>query len=189
MTPRDKVQAILDMPGWTQQRLGEKLGVAQSTVTRWVQGSEPRGNYRDAINDLYAELVLALDDGEEPVMQVKLAGFVGAGQEIYHFEEGGAGTVEAPPYASSSSEAVEVRGESMWPLFEEGTLLYYSKLLPPDQMVGRRCVVHLEDGRMLVKSLRKGSERGLYTLVSLNAPDIEDVAVTWAAPIDWIKPR
>lgn len=189
MTPRHKVQAILDMPGWTQQRLGEKLGVAQSTVTRWVKGSEPRGNYRDEIAKLYDELVLSLDSGEEPIMQVKLSGYIGAGQEIYQFDEDGAGYVEAPPSASSTSEAVEVKGESMWPLYEDGTLLYYSKQVSPETMVGKRCIVRLEDDRMLVKSIRKGSERGLYTLVSLNAPDIEDVALQWAAPIDWIKPR
>jgi phage repressor protein C with HTH and peptisase S24 domain len=84
---------------------------------------------------------------------------------------------------------VEVRGGSMLPLYEDGTILYYSQQLAPDSMVGKRCVVQLEDERVLVKTLRRGSERGLWTLVSLNAPDIEDVALQWAAPIDWIKPR
>jgi phage repressor protein C with HTH and peptisase S24 domain len=84
---------------------------------------------------------------------------------------------------------VEVRGSSMFPLYEDGTILYYSKQLNPDSMIGKRCIVRLEDERMLVKNLRRGSERGLFTLASLNAPDIEDVAVQWAAPIDWIKPR
>lgn len=189
MTPQQKAQAILDMPGWTQLRLGERLGVNQSTVNRWLQGAEPRGNYRDAISELYSELVLTLEHGAEPIMQVRLAGYIGAGQEVYQFDEDGAGFVEAPPDASATSEAVEVKGESMWPLFEDGTLLYYSRQVPPDEMLGKRGVFRLEDGRMLVKSLRKGSERGLYTLVSLNAPDIEDVALQWAAPIDWIKPR
>lgn len=56
-------------------------------------------------------------------------------------------------------------------------------------MIGRRAVVRLADDRVLVKTVRRGSQSGLYTLVSLNAPDIEDVALLWAAPIDWIKPR
>lgn len=189
MTPRQKAQAILDMPGWTQLRLGERLGVNQSTVNRWLQGAEPRGNYRDALNDLYAELVLALEAGTEAVMQVRLAGYVGAGQKVYQFDEDGAGFVEAPPGSSATTEAVEVQGESMYPLYEAGTLLYYSRQVAPDTMIGKRCVVRLEDDRTLVKSIRKGSERGLFTLVSLNAPDIEDVALQWAAPIDWIKPR
>ena len=120
---------------------------------------------------------------------VKLAGFVGAGQEVYQFDEDGAGFVEAPPGARDGTEAVEVRGESMLPLYEDGTILYYSRQLPPENMVGRRAVVKLADDRILVKAVRRGADRGLFTLVSLNAPDIEDVALQWAAPIDWIKPR
>lgn len=189
MKPREKVQAILDMPDWTQLQLGERLGVNQSTVNRWLKGSDPRGQHRDAINDLYASLTAPLDSTAENIMQVKLKGFVGAGQEVYQFDEDGAGYVEAPPSATQATEAVEVRGESMWPLYEDGTLLYYSRQLSPDMMVGKRCIVRLADDRTLVKSIRKGSERGLFTLVSLNAPDIEDVALMWAAPIDWIKPR
>lgn len=120
--------------------------------------------------------------------QVRLAGFVGAGQEVYQFDDDGAGWVDAPPVVEEGTEAVEVRGESMLPLYEDGTILYYSKQMPPDAMIGKRCVLRLEDERTLVKTLRRGSEKGLYTLGSLNAPDIEDVGVVWAAPIDWIKP-
>jgi phage repressor protein C with HTH and peptisase S24 domain len=182
-----KLQAILDLPDWKQGRLAGELGVQQSSISRWLNTSvEPRGQNRDAINSLYQRVVA---EGGTVERTVLLNGFVGAGQEVYQFDEGGAGYVEAPPGASASTEAVEVKGNSMLPLYEDGTILYYSKQLAPDGMVGKRCVVRLEDQRVLVKSIRRGSERGLYTLVSLNAPDIEDVALQWAAPIDWIKPR
>lgn len=185
MNPGAMVREILNQPGWKQERLASELGVAQSSVHRWLMGAEPRGHYRDAIMDLYSRIL-----GDHPIERtVRLAGYVGAGQEVYQFDEDGAGFVEAPPGANSETEAVEVRGESMLPLYEDGTILYYSKQLSPDSMVGRRCIVRLEDERVLVKSLQRGSDRGLWTLVSLNAPDIKDVGVQWAAPIDWIKPR
>src|SRR5690606_36236985 len=69
--------------------------------------------------------------------QVKLAGFVGAGQEIYQFDDDGAGWVEAPPSTEPGTEAVEVRGESMLPLYEHGTVLYYSRQLHPETMIGK----------------------------------------------------
>lgn len=181
------VREILNQPGWKQERLAAELGVAQSSVHRWLMGAEPRGNLRDAIKALHQETMGAGSSDEERT--VRLAGYVGAGQEVYQFDEDGAGYVDAPPGATSATEAVEVRGESMLPLYEDGTILYYSKQMSPDVMLGRRCIVRLEDERVLVKTLRRGSERGLWTLVSLNAPDIEDVGVQWAAPIDWIKPR
>jgi phage repressor protein C with HTH and peptisase S24 domain len=185
MTPQQKVNAILALPDWKQERLAAHLSVAQSSVHRWVAGAEPRGDKRDAINELYEQLM----GSDADTKQVQLAGYVGAGQEVYQFDEGGAGYVEAPPEADETTQAVEVKGGSMLPLYEDGTILYYSKQLAPEGMLGRRCVVRLEDDRVLVKTLRRGTERGLYTLLSLNAPDIEDVAVQWAAPIDWIKPR
>jgi hypothetical protein len=185
MTPQQKVLAILALPDWKQERLAEHLQVAQSSVHRWSTGAEPRGDKRDAIAELYDQLL----GSDATTRQVRLAGYVGAGQEVYQFDEDGAGWVDAPPEADDRTQAVEVRGGSMLPLYEDGTVLYYSKQLPPENMSGKRCVVRLEDERVLVKTLRRGSERGLWTLMSLNAPDIEDVAVQWAAPIDWIKPR
>ena len=186
MKPSTKVQAILNLDGWTQERLAEALGVAQSSVNRWFNAkSEPRGHFRDAISELYNQLY----NGDGSVdKSVKLAGFVGAAQTVYQFDDDGAGYVEAPPGANNMTEAVEVRGDSMLPLYETGTLLYYSRQLPPELMVGKRAIVRLEDERVLVKTIRRGSGPGLYTLASMNAPDIEDVGVQWAAPIDWIKP-
>lgn len=187
MTPSDKIRAILELDGWKQERVADELGVGQSTVHRWMHAaSEPRGQHRDAINALYIR-VFSPDD--EPEKTVKLAGYVGAAQAVYQFDDGAADYVEAPPGANEMTEAVEVRGDSMLPLYETGTLLYYSKQLAPEAMIGRRAVVKVADGRVLVKSVRRGSSPGFYTLVSLNAPDIEDVVLDWAAPIDWIKPR
>lgn len=182
----EKVRTILAEPGWTQQRLAQQLKVSQSSVNRWLSGSEPEGHRRDAINELFTALFETIDsDGAE----VELFGFVGAGQAVYQFEDGGGGYVEAPLERRAGTVAVEVRGNSMLPLYEDGTLLYYSRHLPPEDMVGRRVIAKLADERVLVKTLRRGSERGLWTLVSLNAPDIEDVAIQWVAPIDWIKPK
>jgi len=187
MTPTDKIRAILDLQDWKQERLAAELGVAQSSINRWMHGkSEARGQHRDAINALY---IRVFSPEDEPEKTVKLAGYVGAAQAVYQFDDGAAGYVAAPPGTGDMTEAVEVRGDSMLPLYETGTLLYYSKQLPPDEMIGRRAVVRLEDDRVLIKTVRRGSQPGLYTLASMNAPDIEDVALQWAAPIDWIKPR
>jgi hypothetical protein len=79
----------------------------------------------------------------------------------------------------------------MFPAFEEGTLLYYSRLLPPEDMVNRRCVVQLGDGRIFVKILRPGTTPTTWRLQSVNSlyPDMVDEVVDWAAPIEWTKPR
>lgn len=129
------------------------------------------------------------DDVRLPTRYVPLKGHVGAGQAVYAIDDGGDAEVEAPPNVPEETVAVEVRGDSMFPVFEDGTLLYYSRLLPPAEMLNNRCVVHLADGRILVKTLKRGADATVFTLSSFNAPDMEDMVVEWASPIDWIKPR
>ena len=128
--------------------------------------------------------------GPDDITHVPLKGRVGAGAEIYAYDNGDIDEVEAPSGASPNSIAVAVHGDSMFPAFEEGAILYYSKHLPPDAMINKRCVVQLADGRIFVKILRMGSDAGLWTLQSLNPlyPDMPDQVVEWVSPIDWIKP-
>ncbi|KAB2656294.1 helix-turn-helix domain-containing protein [Brucella tritici] len=180
-----KVKAILTLKHWTQTKFGDAVGVSQSTVNRWLKGTEPEGAHRDRINEIF--LSEFPDEGE--TRTVPLIGRIGAGQAVYPLEDGGYDEVEAPLDAHPDTVAAEVIGDSMFPVFQDRWLIFWSRQLPPAELINKLCVVHLEDGRRLVKTLRVGSEPGLWTLSSFNASDIVDVPVTWAAPIDWIKPR
>jgi SOS-response transcriptional repressor LexA len=184
-----QVAELLALKKWNQMKLAAHLSVSQSTVFRWKSGSEPEGHHRDAIRELYEKEFGRSSD--KPCTQVKLMGKVGAGQEIYAIDDGGQSYVDAPSEAHPDTVAVEVSGQSMFPAYEEGTLLYYSRTLPPGDMVNRRAVVQLGDGRIFVKTIRPGTTPNTWTLSSINAlfPDMVDEVVEWAAPIDWIKPR
>lgn len=122
---------------------------------------------------------------------VPLKGKVGAGQQVEAVDNGDLDEAPAPPDATPSTVAVQISGDSMFPTYEEGSLIYYSRHLPPSEMVNRRAVVQLADGRIFLKVIRPGSTPDFWTLQSINAqyPDIEDVVIEWAAPIDWIRPR
>lgn len=190
MKIEEKVRIILKATGWTQARLAEELGTTQPTVNRWLKGVEPEGHRRDAINALYDEIC----EYDVPTIEryVPLKGRVGAGQAVYAFDsEDDTHTALAPASAEPETVAVEVSGDSMFPAYEEGTLLYYSRLLPPAQMVNRRAIVQLGDGRIFVKIVRQGSTPHTWTLQSVNSQyaDMQDEVVEWAAPIDWTKPR
>lgn len=126
---------------------------------------------------------------------VPLVGFVGAGGEAeFGNGQGPFGEVEAPPRSSHNTVAVEVRGDSMPGVAENGWILYYDNVRAPvdDSMLGRRApvVVGLDNGRVLVKRLTAGTRPGYYHLLSTGGDDpIVDARVTWAARITWIKPR
>lgn len=124
-------------------------------------------------------------DGSEMGWIVHVLGYVGAGAEVRPIDdhEMGAGleTVEVDFPVRPGTVAVIVRGDSMLPIFEDGDLIgYMEDSADPVSLIGKTCVVRLADGRTFVKRLKRGSDDGLFTLVSANARDIEDVEIEWA---------
>lgn len=189
------------LSNWLQSAL-EASGVSQADLSRALTERLGRSIDRAAVNKMtkggraiHGDELIAIEEitgYEAPKeIQVPLKGRVGAGAEVFAIDDGGDESVPAPAHARPGTVAVEVSGESMFPAYEEGTLLYYSALLPPSDMVNRRAVVQLGDGRIFVKVLRAGSTPTTWTLQSLNPmfADMVDEVVEWAAKIDWIKPR
>lgn len=72
----------------------------------------------------------------------------------------------------------------------DGALIYYNdRHFPPtDDMLGIIVIVGLEDGRVLLKKLLRGSRPGLYDLESIHGPILHDQRVAWAAHIECIVP-
>lgn len=113
---------------------------------------------------------------------IAVMGYVGAGAEVFAVSGNDAlHEVDMGYPIPPGMVGVIVRGDSMYPIFEDGDLVAYrGEELSPEQAIGETCVVQLTDGRMLIKKVRRGSRPGLFTLTSANAPDIEDVALEWA---------
>jgi phage repressor protein C with HTH and peptisase S24 domain len=71
-----------------------------------------------------------------------------------------------------------VRGESMWPRFQDGEyVLFDTRSERADRMVNRYCVVDTEDGRRMLKILRRGSRPLSWRLESHNAAPEDDVQI------------
>ena len=121
---------------------------------------------------------------------VPLVGYVGAGGSIMpvddHAQGAGIEEVEAPPDLDQAVVAVQVRGDSMYPAFHAGDIIYYGEHVPPDTIAGKDCVVQFADGRMMVKTLHRAGDA--YTFSSYNAPPIL-APFNWVAPVLWIKRR
>ena len=197
-----RIRALRDKLDLTQVDFARKLRVTQPTVHRWEKGAfEPEPHL---IADMAALAGMTVAEfhygsGGGPAVAVPVVGVVGAGAAIYPIDDhalgGGVDETEAPPDIGEPVVAVRVRGDSMYPAYDDGDLLFYAR----DPMTGgaidearclhRDCIVALPDGRILVKRLMRGSLRALYTLVSFNAPPIENVRISWASPVRWIKRR
>lgn len=111
--------------------------------------------------------------------------YVDAGGNIIRMDDHSIGDgieeVELPAGVPPNVTAVKVKGNSMHPRYYDGEYLFYVRDgRSPTELVGRECVVALSDGRIMVKTLQRGSRKGLFRLESFNAPTIEDVRVEWA---------
>jgi len=187
MTIEQKLRAIMKATGWKQQKVAEVLGVSQSTVNRWLTGSEPEGHRRDAINELFSR-VADEAPSEAPEYTVPLMGYVGAGAEVEpDFEqvpEGGLEQIHVPFALPDDMIAFQVRGDSMLPMFEDGMVIvvFREQRRPIESFYGERAVVRTADGRRFIKTIIRG-EGGKASLLSWNAQPIQNVEIVWIGEI------
>lgn len=123
-----------------------------------------------------------------PAGEALLVGKIGAGAEIYRFDEGVVMEgVEAPDVGGTLAARIE--GDSMLP-FQDGWTVFYEAENQgiPERCVGRLCAVGIKDGPTLIKVLRRGSRKGRWNLESWNASLREDVQVEWASPVILVRP-
>ena len=111
------------------------------------------------------------------------------GQIQYANGDGYLGETDVPEGATEDSVAIEVEGYSMG-FLADGALIYYTDRHDPpaDDMLGLIVIVGLDDDRVLLKKLLRGSQPGLFDLESINGPTLRDQQVQWAAHIDCIVP-
>lgn len=125
--------------------------------------------------------------GEATRKPVPLVGFIGAGAEVFPFDDGGSlEEIEAPPGCGPNAVAVKVTGESMMPRYLIGDVLIYEEHTSLREADGEECVVALTDGRVFVKTVHMEGG-GLVTLESWNYPLMRNMEPKWVAPIKWIK--
>lgn len=177
--------------GLSQEALGAAVASGRSTIVKLEQGVLPLTE--EWAKRLAPALKVRPDQlWEGP--QIPVVGYVGAGQRVYAYDDmiGSGDTITRPPMTQGDLLAVEVKGDSMLPLAEEGWHIVYTAEATVDEhaVLNKVCVVQLdEDGSMLVKRVVRGSKPYHYHLLSTNAAAIEDVRLRWAAVVKAIVPR
>jgi phage repressor protein C with HTH and peptisase S24 domain len=129
---------------------------------------------------------------EPPSPKVPVAGYVGAGAEthFYAVAQGGLDEIDAPEGSTPDTVAVEIRGDSLGTFFDRWLVFYddVRREVTPD-LLGKLCVVGLDDGRVLIKKLQRSRSHGLFNLVSQTEAPILDVTIEWAAKVKSMMPR
>ncbi|QOZ25316.1 phage repressor protein [Bradyrhizobium sp. CCBAU 51753] len=136
-------------------------------------------------------------DGETPIdgfnasSGVPLVGFVRAGAEAVYLplNENEWDRVPAPGNATPLTRALEIRGDSLGELFDRWLVFFNDehRAITPD-LVNKLCVLELEDGRTLVKKIKRIGA-GTYELLSNTEPPIRDAKIRWAARVIDMRPQ
>lgn len=190
----DEIDWLLEQleqrPHGTKKVLAEHMGIDSAKLSRSLK------KQRELSAKEFARAVeflkVAPDGYQARRATTVIAGRVGAdtdGQILYSEGHGELGEVEIPPGAEPDSTAVEVHGYSQGFLTDGALLFYTDRRNPPtEDMLGLIVIVGLDDGRVLLKRLLRGSQRGLFDLESINGPMLKDKKVLWAAHVDSIVP-
>lgn len=189
---RARIAAGYDGP----KEAAESLGVSRSTYTQHENGT--RGFTRKTAVQYAKKFKVSLDwllDGRGPqgprdLERNRLLGRVGAGAEVHRFPEGATHLGDSNlPTDLPAGNVVEIEGDSQYPL-QPGWLIVYGPENQgvSDNLIGKLCVVQVLDGPTLLKTLKKGSKKGVFRLESWNAPPREDVKLEWAAMVVDIRP-
>ena len=185
----------LSWKGWSQRELARRAGLDEQKVYKYLQGKvdQPRGDTLLRLADTLGvtESWLRYEVGPA-VTNIPVVGRLASGESFVPFDDApmGGGYEELEfNLVDPDPIAVEVRGESMLPVYRPGDYLICSRRRGANmqEALNKDCVVRTSENEGYIKKLVQGSRANTYTLVSYNAAPIENQKLLWAAPIVWVK--
>ena len=130
-------------------------------------------------------------EGQDPFnSSVPLVGFTVSDSNTVIFNDGSFDDVEAPKSATEHTVAVEIRGDSLGPVFD-GWIAFYNdhRERPDPKIIGSLCIVGLADDRVMIKRIEHGQLQNRFTLKSNTQPPVYDAEIEWAAPLLDMRPK
>lgn len=200
-----RIKQVREQRAMSQAEFARQFGITRSSVSQWeAELTEPTSEKLRAIARqahvnhewLANNLGPMTDDDDEEERErrrVPVKGYVSAGAKAHYLplDEGDLDRVEAPANATDKTVALEIRGDSLGELYDRW-LVFFDDVRSPvtSDLIGKLCVVEVEDGRIMVKKLKRQSN-GLYTLLSdaKRQEPIENMAVRWAARVKTMVQR
>jgi len=186
--------AALNQPALARRASQRAATVSQQLVYNLISGRNKTSKHLPALAEA---LGVSLDwlatgkGGRSPAKpEAQWVGKVGAGAEIYRFDHPDVLEGVEPPPGIGPCNVADIEGDSQYPL-QDGWLVFYGQEHQgiPEACVGKLSVVQVKDGPTLLKTLKRGTKKGLWRLESWNAPPREEVRVEWAAKVLDIRPR
>lgn len=184
--------------GENQRDFGRRFNVDQSTVSKWEHCTQtPESRALDLLAEIEeemlegAEALSNFNDGSKSLFTlIPVSGHIGAGALVYNIDgDGGAKNIdfEKAPRGFGAVESLRVRGDSMYPVYKDGDLIFIENR-PAEFPLHRNTeyIIELADGRRLLKMIEPAAG-GLYNLVAYNAPVEPDVQIVNAQRVRYVR--
>ncbi|GLI99157.1 helix-turn-helix domain-containing protein [Sphingobium sp. BS19] len=194
---RAAIEAAMQEKGFSRRSLSKAADLSESAVRDLLTRTDNPGI--GTLRKVAEALEMPVDRLTGSALMVPVLGNIGAGGEVLFLTDpdvelsgmASFDTVPRPPLVTGRLMALCVVGASMLPKYEDGDIIYVRRdhdgILPA--YLNRYCAVRTADEGTYLKILSAGSEADRYTLRSLNAPDMENVEVSWAAPVLFVMPK
>lgn len=175
--------------GWNQAKLADLIHATQPSVSRYERDIEsPSDRATIRLAELFEVTPGYLRYGVEAVRGPQILGVLmrearvrpGAPPDLDAI-----GRRLAQVLFPFSTGGLYVQDDSNLPEFERGQIIVYKrmKVLEPDKVLNRRCVIQLNDGSHLVRRLKRGYASGRFNLSASNAPEMENAEIRHADPV------
>lgn len=184
----NRLKELRNQAGMTQDEAAAAMNVSRGQYIKLERGE------RRLTSDYIARAAKAFNVPVASILEsltVPVLGYVGAGSVAYYTDPGGhLDEAPMPPGGNENTVALEVRGDSLGPFFNQW-LVYYDEVRQPvtPNLIGKLVVCETVDGRVLVKKLGRGTKPGLYHLYSQTESPMEDVELVWAARVTHMSQR
>lgn len=174
--------------GWTHEEAASAMGISRSQLIKLERGERQMTERTISL----AARAFAVSEAEvmtEGLNIVSVVGTISAGGEI---ESGSEQLPEAEPLyeievpfpVPSDAFALQVRGESMWPRYDDGdVIICYRYSQDPRPLIGWEVAAGTPEGNRYLKRLIEGPDSGRFTLESHNASPIRNVLIAWVSEI------
>lgn len=176
--------------GLTKTEAARRIGTSKQHYGRLESGETSLDPYwlKKIAKALKCRPVDLMPELGEGAPTSTLIGYVGAGEKVFNFDDNELEQIEAPP-GTGETHVVRVRGDSMWPAYREGDLLFFAPTdtMDPDRCLYRDCIVQVLGGPTYVKRIIPGPKPDTFTLASYRAPEILGARIHWASPVLWVK--
>ncbi|WP_332828944.1 S24 family peptidase [Novacetimonas sp. GS1] len=191
----DFIKKAMEKTGLDASNLARAVKLSPSTLTRVIKGTATTTSSAKTMLKIaeFASIPIPLsENGKLTSKSVPIYGYVGAGEKVIPpGDDCALDITEAPIWAEDGTSALIVKGDSMFPAYWAGDIVFFDadKRMPPNDCLFMECIVYLRTGEVYVKQIQKGRESGKYVLSSYNAPPILEADIEWASPITFVDRR